>query len=142
MKLTKITNHGKTRWRVNDATGLNGKRQRRFFESKEDAEIFVRQQKADQRAFGNHYLAIPPAERAVICYQLERLCVRIFHDIVQMRIEAAKPTTPYKNNREGQKPPNDPRFNLYKDETYQRHNEHYGDNNTGYDDLGVYAHRA
>jgi hypothetical protein len=73
MKLTKITNHGKTRWRVNDATGLNGKRQRRFFESKEDAEIFVRQQKADQRAFGNHYLAIPPAERAVICYQLERL---------------------------------------------------------------------
>ncbi len=72
MKIKKVANHGKTRWRVNDSRP-SGKRQRRFFENKEDAESFVRQQKADRRAFGNHYTSIPPSERAILGYQLDRL---------------------------------------------------------------------
>jgi hypothetical protein len=31
MKIRKIINHGKTRWRVNDSRGTDGKRQRKFF---------------------------------------------------------------------------------------------------------------
>jgi hypothetical protein len=43
MKITKIVNHGQTRWRVNDSRGTDGKRQRKFFETKEDAEKFAKQ---------------------------------------------------------------------------------------------------
>jgi site-specific recombinase XerD len=71
MKITKTVHHEKIRWRVNDS--ISGKRQRRFFETKEDAENFVRQRKADQRAFGNQYNSIPPADRVIIGCQLERL---------------------------------------------------------------------
>lgn len=71
MKIAKITHHGKIRWRVNDAVA--GKRQRKFFETKEEAEGFVKLRKADCRAFGNQFDSIPPAERVIIGYQLERL---------------------------------------------------------------------
>ncbi|HXB57987.1 MAG TPA: hypothetical protein VNU95_00375 [Candidatus Acidoferrales bacterium] len=47
MKIKKIVNHGKTRWRVNDPRGTGGKRQRKFFETKEDAEKFARQTFSD-----------------------------------------------------------------------------------------------
>jgi site-specific recombinase XerD len=73
MKIKKIVNHRKIRWRVNDPRGANGKRQRKFFETKEDAECFIRQQKADRHAYGIHFTAIPPSERAALGYQLERL---------------------------------------------------------------------
>jgi hypothetical protein len=43
MKIKKIKNHGIVRWRVNDPRGINGKRQRKFFDTKETAEIFIRQ---------------------------------------------------------------------------------------------------
>ena len=73
MKIKKIVNHGKIRWHVNDALGKDGKRQRRFFESREDAEDFMRQLKADRRVFGNHFTAIPPSERVILGYQLDQL---------------------------------------------------------------------
>ena len=73
MKIKKVVHHGKIRWRVNDPRGSNGKRQRKFFETKEDAERFTRQQKADRHAYGIHFTSIPPSERAVLGYQLERL---------------------------------------------------------------------
>jgi integrase len=73
MKIKKIVNHGKTRWRVNDPRGTDGKRQRKFFETKEDAERFARQQKADRHAYGAYFVSIPPSERAVLAYQMERL---------------------------------------------------------------------
>lgn len=73
MKIKKVTNHGKTRWRVNDSRGMDGKRQRRFFETKGDAERFARQQKADRHSYGIHFVSIPPNERAVLAYQMERL---------------------------------------------------------------------
>jgi hypothetical protein len=49
MKIKKIVNHGRTRWRVNDPRGANGKRQRKFFETKEAAEHFARQQEANRQ---------------------------------------------------------------------------------------------
>jgi Phage integrase SAM-like domain len=73
MKIKKVINYGMIRRRVNDPRGTNGKRQRKFFETKEDAEHFIRQQKADRLAYGQHFAAIPPSERAAIGYQLERL---------------------------------------------------------------------
>jgi hypothetical protein len=73
MKIKKIVNHGIVRWRVNDPRGLNGKRQRKFFDSKEAAEGFIRQQKADRDAFGIYFTTIPPRERASMGYQLDRL---------------------------------------------------------------------
>ena len=73
MKIKKVKNHGTIRWRVNDPRGANGKRQRKFFETREDAERFARQQKADHHAYGIHFATIPPSERAALWYQLERL---------------------------------------------------------------------
>jgi len=73
MKIKKVVNHGKTRWRVNDPSGADGKRQRKFFETKEDAERFVKEQKADRHAYGIHFTSIPPSERVTVGYQLERL---------------------------------------------------------------------
>jgi hypothetical protein len=34
MKIKRVVHHGKIRWRVNDPRGANGKRQRKFFETK------------------------------------------------------------------------------------------------------------
>ncbi len=73
MKIKKTVHHGKIRWRVNDPRGTNGKRQRKFFETKEAAERFTRQQEADRRAYGIHFTSIPPNERAALMYQVERL---------------------------------------------------------------------
>jgi hypothetical protein len=38
MKIKKTVHNGRIRWRVNDPHGTNGKRQRKFFETKESAE--------------------------------------------------------------------------------------------------------
>ena len=73
MKIKKVVNHGATRWRVNDPHGTDGKRQRKFFETKEDAERFARQQEADRHAYGIHFVTIPPDERATLGHQLDRL---------------------------------------------------------------------
>jgi integrase len=73
MKITKAINHGKTRWRVNEATGSDGKRLRKFFETKEAAETYVRERSAETKAFGVHFTTIPPNERAALVYQLQRL---------------------------------------------------------------------
>ncbi len=73
MKITKAVNHGKVRWRVNEAIGNDGKRLRKFFETKEAAETYVRERTAETKAFGVHFTTIPPNERAGIVYQLQRL---------------------------------------------------------------------
>jgi len=73
MKITKIVHHGKTRWRVNDPQGPDGKRQRKFFDTREDAERYSKQRKDDRRAYGIHVATIPPAERAFLGYHLSRL---------------------------------------------------------------------
>jgi len=73
MKIKKVVNHGIVRWRVNDPHGTGGKRQRKFFETKEAAERFTRQKTADRQAYGIHFATIPPSERASLGYQLERL---------------------------------------------------------------------
>jgi hypothetical protein len=73
MKIKKVKNHGIIRWRVNDPRGTSGKRQRKFFETKEAAERFARQQEADRHAYGIHFTSIPPSERASLGYQLDRL---------------------------------------------------------------------
>jgi hypothetical protein len=73
MKIKKTVHHGKIRWRVNDPHGTGGKRQRKFFATKEAAERFARQKTADSQAYGIHFATIPPSERASLGYQLERL---------------------------------------------------------------------
>jgi hypothetical protein len=73
MKITKTVHHGKIRWRVNDLHGTGGKRQRKFFETKEAAERFARQKTADSQAYGIHFSTIPPSERASLGYLLDRL---------------------------------------------------------------------
>ena len=73
MKISKIIHNGNTRYRVNEAQGPDGKRLRKFFESREAAEQYVKQRSADTRAFGIHFTTIPANERASIGYQLERL---------------------------------------------------------------------
>jgi hypothetical protein len=59
MKIKKIKNHGIIRWRVNDPRGINGKRQRKFFETKEAAERFTRQKDADRKAKTRRRRLIP-----------------------------------------------------------------------------------
>jgi hypothetical protein len=54
MKISKTMHHGKIRWRVNDPRGTNGKRQRKFFETKEAADRYARQNNADRQAYGIH----------------------------------------------------------------------------------------
>jgi hypothetical protein len=73
MKITKVINHGQTRYRVNDPTGEDGKRLRKFFETREAAETYVKERTADTKAFGVHFATIPTEQRAAIAYQLKRL---------------------------------------------------------------------
>ena len=73
MKIRKVIHNGNTRYRVNEAQGTDGKRQRKFFESREAAEQYVKARTADTRAFGIHITTIPASERATIAYQLARL---------------------------------------------------------------------
>ena len=73
MKISKIIHNGNTRYRVNEAQGTDGKRQRKFFETREAADEYVKQRTAETRAFGIHYTTIPANERAAIAYHLERL---------------------------------------------------------------------
>jgi hypothetical protein len=40
MKIAKVIHHGQTRYRVNDPSGSDGKRQRKFFETREAAESY------------------------------------------------------------------------------------------------------
>jgi integrase len=73
MKITRVVNHGQTRFRVNVPHGPDGKRQRRFFDSQEAAARFVKERTADTRAFGIHVASITPADRAAIAHHLQRL---------------------------------------------------------------------
>lgn len=73
MKIAKTLHHGNTRYRVNEEQGPDGKRLRKIFETREAAEEYVKQRKADTRAFGVRFATIPPTERANISYLLERL---------------------------------------------------------------------
>ena len=73
MKITKTIHIGNVRYRVNEAQGPDGKRQRKFFDSRDAAEQYVKQRTVDTRAFGIHFTTIPANERASIGYQLERL---------------------------------------------------------------------
>src|SRR5688572_21472677 len=73
MKISKVVHNGNTRYRVNEAQGPDGKRLRKFFGTREEAELYVKQRTADARAFGVHFTTIPANERAAIGYQLERL---------------------------------------------------------------------
>lgn len=73
MKISKVLHNGKTRFRVNEAQGPDGKRQRKFFETREAAEQYVKQRTAETKAYGVHFATIPTTERAAIGYQLERL---------------------------------------------------------------------
>ena len=75
MKITKVQHHGKTRYRVNDPNGQDGKRQRKFFDTREAAEKYTKKRTADTKAFGVHFTTIPANERAGIAYQLQRLSV-------------------------------------------------------------------
>lgn len=70
---SKIQSHGQVRYRVNDANGPDGKRQRKFFETREEAENYIKDRKQDTKTFGVQFITIPPAERAVINHQLDRL---------------------------------------------------------------------
>jgi integrase len=73
MKITKAQNHGQIRFRVNEPQGPNGKRLRKFLDSREDAESYVKERTADSKAYGIHFTTIPQEERAAIVYQLDRL---------------------------------------------------------------------
>lgn len=73
MKITKVIHHGKTRFRVNNPHGPNGKHQRRYFESNGAAKRFVSERTADAGTFGIHCASIAPALRAAVAYQLQRL---------------------------------------------------------------------
>ena len=74
MKIKKVVNHGTVRWRVKNPRGMGGERQGKFLETKEAAERFTRQKNTDSQAYGIHFAATPPSERASLGYQLERLC--------------------------------------------------------------------
>ncbi len=71
MKISKVNHNGNVRYRVNEAQGGDGKRQRKFFETREAAELYVKQRTADAKAYGVHFATIPTTERASIGYQLE-----------------------------------------------------------------------
>lgn len=69
MKITKAINHGQIRYRFNEPQGPDGKRQRKFFDTREEAERYVKGRTKDTQAFGVHFTTIPPNERAGIAYQ-------------------------------------------------------------------------
>ena len=73
MKIAKVIHHGQTRYRVNDPSGPDGKRQRKFFDTREAAEAFVKDRSADKKEFGLRFVTQPPAEHAVIAYQPQTL---------------------------------------------------------------------
>ena len=73
MKISKVIHNGNTRYRVNEAQGPDGKRLRKFFDSKEAAEQYVKERTADAKAYGVHFVTIPTSERANIGYHLDRL---------------------------------------------------------------------
>jgi integrase len=73
MKISKVIKNGEARWRVNDPNGPNGKRQRKFFETKDAAEAYAKERSTDTKAYGVEFTTIPAKERAGIMYQLERL---------------------------------------------------------------------
>jgi integrase len=73
MKISKVSKHGKPRWLVNDASGQGGKRQRKFFATKEEAETYARERTTEKKEYGLHFGSIPPKERAALMYQLQRL---------------------------------------------------------------------
>lgn len=73
MKVTKVMKHGKTRWRVNNPHGPNGKRQRRFFDSQAAAERWARERTKDQHSFGIHVAEMASQDRAALGYHLQRL---------------------------------------------------------------------
>ena len=54
MKITKVQHHGQIRYRVNVPNGEGGKRQRKFFETKEAAEDFARERTTETKQFGVH----------------------------------------------------------------------------------------
>ena len=62
MKIAKVIHHGQTRYRVNDPSGPDGKRQRKFFDTREAAEAFVKDRSADKKEFGLRFVTQPPAE--------------------------------------------------------------------------------
>ena len=73
MTITKVKHHERTRYRVNDPHGPEGKRQRKFFDTREGAEAFVKERTADTKAFGVHMTTISATDRAALAYQLKRL---------------------------------------------------------------------
>ena len=73
MKITKTKHNGQIRYRVNNPHGPDGKRQRKFFDTREAAEDFAKERTKDTKAYGVHFTTIPTNERAAIVYQLERL---------------------------------------------------------------------
>ena len=73
MKISKVIHNGNVRYRVNEAQGPDGKRLRKFFETREAAEQYTKERATDAKAYGVHFVAIPPTERASIGYQLQRL---------------------------------------------------------------------
>ena len=66
MKITKVKHHYQIRFRVNEPNGPNGKRQRKFFDTREAAESYVKERTDDTKAFGAHFTTIPQEERAGI----------------------------------------------------------------------------
>ncbi len=64
MKITKVIKQGEIRWRVNDPNGPEGKRQRKFFATWEEAEHFTKDCVAETKAYGVEFGSIPPKERA------------------------------------------------------------------------------
>jgi hypothetical protein len=73
MRITKVKHHRQIRYRVNDPNGPDGKRVRKFFDTREAAENYIKERTADTKAFGVHFTTIPPEERAAIAYQIQRL---------------------------------------------------------------------
>ncbi len=73
MRVSKVNNHGQIRYRVNDSNGPGGKRQRKFFDTREAAEQYIKDRTTDQKEFGVQFVTLPPTERAAIAYQLQRL---------------------------------------------------------------------
>jgi integrase len=73
MKVSRVIKHGNVRYSVNEAQGTGGMRQRKFFETREAAEQYVRQRTEEIKAYGIHFATISTSERATIGYQLDRL---------------------------------------------------------------------
>lgn len=64
MKIAKVIHQGQTRCRVNDPSGPAGKRQRKFFETREAAEAYVKDRSTDKKEFALRFVTQPPAQRS------------------------------------------------------------------------------